>query len=473
MPEGYNRAMSSSPPQAVSKSLRPSSQHHLLLRLFWMRCAAVLGQLLVISGARIWMHIDLPLPTLAGIVLLQVLVNGATWWRAQLSMPVREPELFAQLLIDLGLLSALLYFSGGATNPFVSFYLPALAVAAASLSWRYASALTVCALLAYSALVYVYEPLHIHDEMQAMAYHLVGMWVNFAVSALLITWFVTRIAATLRDRDQRLAQAREQHLQNQRIVALGTQAASAAHELNTPLATVAVIAGELRRDARNNPALAAYAEDLRLIEEQIAICKRALDGMGANKSDSSGLTARIWFRQFADGWRLRHPSVQIDVDLGVVLSRGPGADLVLEHDQELAQILVTLLDNAAQALQRRGSGALRLSLDIDIDKRSETHRRLKVDGAILRMQVSDEGDGVAADLLAQLGQGPVQGKSGGKGIGLMLAFSSVAQFGGKLLLDSSPQRGTRAQVLIPLAALTGAGAKAGHLNEPTLETTQT
>jgi len=84
-------------------------------------------------------------------------------------------------------------------------------------------------------------------------YHLAGMWVNFALSALVISWFVTRISATLRQRDAQLAQARERQAQRAHVLALGTLAASSAHALATPLATIAVLVGELRHHARAMP----------------------------------------------------------------------------------------------------------------------------------------------------------------------------------------------------------------------------
>ncbi len=414
-------------------------QHQLLARLFWLRWTTIAGELAVLAGAHFWLRIDLPLPALLWLIGVQVLINAATWGRMRWARPAGQPELLLQLLLDLCVLTALLYFSGGATNPFVSFYLPALAAGAATLAWPYALALALCALAAYSGLVYVYQPLHIHDHGQAMAYHLAGMWINFSISALLITWFVTRIAAAVRSRDSLLAQAREQQLQGQRILALGTQAAGAAHALNTPLSTVAVIAGEMRREIRRdmagNAALAMYEEDLRIVEEQIAVCKQALESMRLD-ADAQGRgddTAALapWLAALADGWRLHHPAVQLAVETGQ-------ATLVAGQLQELSQILLTLLDNAAHAVKERG-GEVRLSLMADAGEKT----------AIIR--VADNGCGIAPELLSRLGHGPVDSRSGGKGIGLMLAFAAATQMGGHLQLRSTQGEGTVAELRFPLS----------------------
>ncbi len=398
----------------------------------------------MLAGAHWWLEISLPLPALLGLIGLQAAINAATMGRMHVAHPAGQGELFVQLLLDVAVLSALLYFSGGATNPFVSFYLPALAAGAATLAWPYAGALMLCALAGYSALVYVYEPLHIHDHEQAMTYHLAGMWINFSISALLITWFVTRIAAAMRMRDAQLALAREQQLQGQRIVALGTQAAGAAHALNTPLSTVAVIAGEMRRDMAGNAALAMYEEDLRIVEEQIAVCKQALESMrlDADAQGRSDETAALapWLAMLIDGWRLRHPAVLLAADL-------KQEGIVAGQLQELSQILLTLLDNAAHAVRERGgAGEIRLSLIADAARQPAKENQKT---AIIR--VADNGCGIAPELLPRLGDGPVDSRSGGRGIGLMLAFAAAAQMGGRLQLRSVVDEGTVAELQFPVS----------------------
>jgi len=397
-----------------------------------MRCVATLAQALLVAAAVFGMRLPLPLTPLCTVLSLMLVFNGWTWWRTRMAYPVREQELFAQLFIDISALSALLYFTGGATNPFVSFYLPALAVAAAILPSRYAVALALYSLLCYSALTYVYRPLHIHDANQGMAYHLAGMWLNFLVSAALITWFVTRMSATVRERENQLAQARELKLQDERIVALGTQAASAAHEMSTPLATVAVIAGELRNEAVRNAALAQYRDELAIIEEQIEACKQALDRMGMevptpHVAASTAVGLGEWLHHFVDLWRLRHPAVALRMSLPA--TSGPVLD-----QQLLGQIVLTLLDNAGKAVAEHGKIELELTVD--------THE------AVLR--VADDGPGIPADLLKRLGYEPVRSSTGGQGIGLMLAFATARQLGGRLILASPSRQGVNAILHLPL-----------------------
>lgn len=414
----------------LSSFFKALPQHETLRRLVLMRTIALIGQALGIAIAWRWLGIDLPLLPMFTVMLLLVVFNGWTWRRMQLVRPAGDMALFAQLFVDVAALSMLLYFSGGATNPFVSFYLPSLAVSAAILPWRFALALAVFSLACYSAMAFTYVPLHVHDPDQAVAYHLFGMWANFALSAGLITWFVMRMSGALRARDAQLALAREKHLQSERILSLGTQAASTAHAMGTPLSTVAVIVGELRNEAKSGTALAAYSEDLAIIEAQIALCKAALGHMSTpDAGTNEAAMLSTWLQQFIEQWRLRHPAVRLNVSL-------PSGNGHIRHAQAIGQILLTLLDNAAQAVARD---------DMPI------HFSLLAGPQAATILIKNEGRGIDADLLKKLGYEPVQSTSGGQGIGLMLAFATARQIGVTIGLASSRRNGVAATLTIPLA----------------------
>ena len=423
------------PRMLFSTFFRVPPQHETLRTIVLMRVIALAGQLLAVALARFWLQIDLPLFPLFTAMLFLAAFNGWTWRRMQRARPAGDAELFMQLLVDVMTLSALLYFSGGATNPFVSFYLPAIAVAAAILPWRHAAVLSLFSVVCYSIMTSVYIPLHIPDPDRAVAYHLAGMWANFAVSAALITWFVAHMSRAVRERDRQLALAREQHLQSERMIALGTQAASAAHEMGTPLATVAVIAGELRHEAKRDAALAAYSDDLATIDTQIALCKTALEHMSMQaRLDTASASAdkvfmRRWLAQFIDDWRLRHPATRLDLSL-------PSSDASIGNVRAVGQILLTLLDNAGRAAAEADTLVV---------------VSLKIEARAVVVQVKDAGPGIDAGLLKKLGYEPVQSTSGGQGIGLMLAFATARQIAATIELAARQPNGTIATLTIPLA----------------------
>lgn len=152
--------------------------------------------------------------------------------------------------------STLLYYSGGSTNPFVSYYLVPLTIAAATLPWIYSMVLSGLALTGYTLLLIWYHPLHlqaVQHEAMLINLHLFGMWLNFALSAAFITFFVVKMSEALRWQAHMQAERREESMRDQQLLAVATQAAGAAHELGTPLATMSVLLNELRQERPQDP----------------------------------------------------------------------------------------------------------------------------------------------------------------------------------------------------------------------------
>ncbi len=407
-------------------NLHALPQNAALKTVALMRLAALGCLIIVLAPAVALLGITLPALPIACTLMVLLAFNAWRWRQARRPDLAPEREVFIQLLADIAALSVMLYCSGGATNPFVSFYLPALALAAAMLRWQYALLLAAIAVAAYSLLTSFYVPLHLGDPERAISYHLAGMWANFAVSALLITWFVARLSHTVRQRDAQLAEARVQQLQGERLLALGIQAANAAHELGTPLSTIAIITAELRHEVDAVPAF--LQEELAIIEQQLALCKAALERMGRTSPAPEGdATSAQWLEQFLARWRLRYPATRIVSDIAPLTA----APLPYEA---LAQILTTLLDNAAQAV-KANDATVRVSL------RAET--------GSARFTIADGGPGIAPDILMQLGHKQIASKTG-RGIGLLLAFATARQIGATIALSSPPEGGAVAVLDAPL-----------------------
>jgi two-component system, sensor histidine kinase RegB len=408
--------------------------------LFWLRSLAIIGQLVTIAVVQIFVGVHLPLPAMLLVISLEVAFNALTWWRVSRQRPESNLELFGQLWVDLGSLSALLFLSGGTTNPFVSLYLPSLAIAAAVLPWHLMLWLAAFAVACYAVLGFDSVPLNLDNPANLFDYYRAGMWVNFTVSVGLIAWFVARMSRALRQRDAALGDAQQRLLRDERAVALGVQAATVAHEIGTPLSTIAMLSEELRDAARTDKGLAPYTADLDLLEQQMTLCTSALARLRSRASaPASRQPVGEWLESFAQQWRLRHPHVKFE-QLGT-----PPAEMNLDDTVAVSQILTILLDNAARASRDHVTLAATLSLP----------------GDRIQFEVCDAGPGIPASLRGSLGSMPVDSTQGGHGVGLYLAFSAAARLGGSIELTDASEtrpRGTRAVLRLPVAGRQSSGA---------------
>jgi len=392
-----------------------------LSHLFWLRSLAIIGQLCTIAFVQLFIGVQLPLPAMLFVIAMEVAFNGVTWLRVTQDRPESNLELFGQLWVDLGALSALLFLSGGTTNPFVSLYLPSLAIAAAVLPWYLTAWLASFAVACYVLLGFDNVPLNLDNPANLFDYYRAGMWVNFMVSVCLIVWFVARMSRALRQRDTALGDAQQRLLRDERAVALGVQAATVAHEIGTPLSTIAMLTEELRDVARTDNGLAPYAADLELLDKQITLCTSALARLRSRaSSEGSRQVVSEWLGPFVEQWRLRHPHVKFEL-----LDNAPD-DLSLDDTVAVGQILTILLDNAARA-----------SRDFVSLRAYPAARAGYVD-----FEVCDAGPGIPASLRASIGAAPVDSTQGGHGVGLYLAFSSAARLGGSIELADVAQSGS-------------------------------
>ncbi|MEK6708600.1 MAG: ATP-binding protein [Pseudomonadota bacterium] len=403
-----------------------------LQRLFLLRNIALVAQCLTFALAHWVLEMQLPWTEMVTVVTLLAALNLATWVRLRRNWPVSSIEFFAQLLVDVFALSALLYFSGGSTNPFISLYLLPLTIAAAALPWIYTWAMAAITISCYTLLLFYYVPLpHDHSEHTSeFNLHVSGMWLAFVLSTVLIAWFVVKMGISIRERDKDLALAREQALRNEQIIALGTLAAGAAHELGTPLATMAVVTGELQKEYPEN---SEFQNDVRILRDQITHCKRTLtqllaDVGQARAEDASGQAVDHFLQQVLDKWQLMRPMVKFSYRSSGIQ---PAPQILGAH--LLSQSLLNLLNNAADA-----------SLDrIEIESSWDQQELL--------LEILDYGKGLSEEAVQRAGQAFFTSKPGqGFGIGLFLANANIERFGGSVSLTNREGGGARTQVRLPL-----------------------
>jgi two-component system sensor histidine kinase RegB len=434
-------------------ALTNQTGHSHLRRLLILRCVAIVAQCATLGLVYRFLDMDLHwLPMLSTIIALAML-TFLSWLRLQNSKPVSNFELFGQLCADVIALSVLFFYGGGSTNPLISLFILPLVITAATLPHIFTWAMTVITTCSYTLLMKYHLPfllkykgeseaqtVQIQDmKMQGMDMtyviqpdiafniHVVGMWIGFVISAVVVSFFVVKMASTVRERDETLSKIREDTLRNERIVALGIQAAGAAHEMGTPLSTLAVVIGELKRD---HAVLPEWRENLTILESQVQACKRILGKLLANAQDNETQTLQPLEEFIAatlDEWQLLRPTVQCHYQTFGVQ---PAPQLMTIP--ALRAALLNLLNNAADASPEK----------INI----ETH--WNADEFILK--IHDYGNGLTPETAARAGSAFFTTKKEGKGLGLLLANVTIERMSGKVRLFNRQGGGATTEVTLPL-----------------------
>lgn len=400
----------------------------LIILRWWLLGILTLSMLL----AHFALHLSLDFPVLIQITLGFAVLNGITHWRLNKNHPVTIAELLAQLCVDIVSISLLLYFTGGATNPFVSYLLIPICIGAMTLP----RLLTVCtamlATLSYWWLLSWYIPVESlapHHHGDGTSLHIYGMWLNFILSAAIISAFVSRIAYQLRTQQQLLQAQRERVLHAEQLTTIATLTAGTAHELSTPLGSIKIAIDELHQ--------AALPADLRpevnVIRQQIALCQQTLAQLRDRSRTSDALnpsaqSVKDWLTSTLDQWSLINPHSQLDQTLAAV-----DPEAFIQQDPTLAQSLINLLSNAAE----HTVGPIKLF--------AQSTR----DSSTLQIDIKDDGPNLSETIRQRWGQPFNSERSGGMGLGVFLSNSTIERHGGELqLLETASGKITR--IVLPV-----------------------
>lgn len=382
------------------------------------------GLLLLMLWSERYIGVKLPWLAMGATLLLLAVLNAFTALRLRQPAAARPPEILMHLLADLAGLTVLLLYTGGWANPFVSLLLLPVVMAAlllpAAMAW-FAGALSVGA---YSLVAYINVPLNIPPE-KAFYLHVSGMWFNFAASVVVVVFMVLKLRTQLADRERELAAFREDNLRNEQVVAVALTAAGAAHELGTPLNTLAVLNESLLADADDS-----NREDLELMRTQIERCRNLLHDLSrtAQAAASEPVAADTYLARLAEEWRLLRPAVEVEAAWTDAQAAPP-----IHPPASLDQSLINLLNNAADA----APGLVRIQARI-------------VDDA-LQIDILDSGPGPAPALRAMAEPG--RSSKGGLGLGLFLSNASIENLGGQVTLSEREHGGTCVSVWLPLRGL--------------------
>lgn len=429
------------PPGSMYPSRPEAAPQMALPWIVKLRYGRALGEIATAAAVEWFLSIDLPLGWMAIMPALTLASN--VWLSRRASRPASKRLQASGIVagvfaLDTLCLTALLMLSGGPNNPFSLLYLVFITLSAAILTKPQTWALGAFATVCFGALFWVYRPiaaLEVHQQSAGPNLHLIGMWVGFGVAALLVAMFSGKISELLRQREESLIGIQQELAKKDRLASLVTLAAGAAHELNTPLATIAVAAKELERCAAQIPGGSAIADDSRLIRAEVERCRAILNRMSAEGAEPAGETpaaVRV-FDLLSEVAAKFGPAGVVRVDLA-----GAARSLELMAPRHaVEQALIALVKNALQA-SPPGAGV--------------TVSAVTQDG-LLCLQVEDHGQGMPPDTLRHIGEPFFTTKPPGHGMGLgvFLVRTLAERLGGRLTFESAPGKGTVATLQLPLA----------------------
>ncbi|TGX54791.1 HAMP domain-containing histidine kinase [Sphingomonas gei] len=405
-------------------------------QLVQLRWIAVAGQTLTILLVHFGLRVPLPVIEMLGVVLALACANLL----GTIALPrhrVYDGEIMVALLLDMAALTLQLYFSGGATNPFISLYLLQVVLGAILLPSAAVAVLVSATALSYALLSVSYVPLALPQGLlvDSPALFAAGRWLAFVMVASLLVLFITRISRNLRTRDTHVADLRQHAAQEDGIVRMGLFASGAAHELGTPLGTLAVILADWRRMPAviGDPELASEVEEMRAeVQRCKAIVSDILHSAGQPRGEAmEGQPAGPYLDAVAEAWQATHPHVPLDY------VRDAAGGAVIAVDAALRQAIWNLLDNAAEA----SPAGVRLTASAD--------------DRMLAVTVVDWGDGFSPEALAQIGKLYQSTKGAGHGVGLFLAINVARRLGGRLEASNRVGGGAEVRLLLPLAQRQG------------------
>ena len=400
--------------------------------LLLIRFIAIGGQVLALLYLQQAFDVDLTATPVLVIVSGLVLFTLLSWLRLRDKTEIPDRVFLGQLLVDVAALTLLVYFTGGSANPFIFLFILPVIFAAASIRPAFTALIALAAMLSYTLLMFFHVPVADeyagHDGVQL---HVWGMWYGFILSAGLVAFFVSRIATALRQRDRSLAAARENALRAEQVVTLGTLAAGTAHELGTPLSTMAILTREMQEEYADRQEL---TDDLSVIREQLDRCKSILVKMASDAGQIQADSGHIvsidkYLAELFEEWQRTRTDTVIAVECS-----GVEPPPLIIADKSLGQAVINVLNNAADASRTR--------IELNGNWTAEH----------LTISIKDDGSGIPEDYKNELGNKILTTKSAvqGLGIGLFLAQTILKRLGGEISFTNQASGGLHTHIELPL-----------------------
>ncbi|HMM65327.1 MAG TPA: ATP-binding protein [Dokdonella sp.] len=417
----------------------PHGPRQLVATLAWLRMCAVAGQALTVLFVARVLELAIPVPALAAGIGTLALFGMFAFWRLRQPRPIGAMQPVAHIAVDTLVLGYLLYLTGGASNPFVSLLVMPITLAATALPLRSVSMVAALSVGTYLLLMRYHVPLPQlsgENSLHPFSLHLTGMAISFAITAGMLGYFIARLARALRAQQAEAELERERALRDEGILAIATQAASTAHELNTPLSTMRTLLGELGREHHADAALSA---DIGLLASQAERCRDILrELVKVGSSQLAGSAEWISVSALADSTRDAFGLLRPEIEVGFSIDENV-ANRRIAVVPALHHAIINLLNNAADASLANGDARVELAIDGNDE--------------VLELDVRDYGRGMSAGVRPTAGLRFETTKHDGLGLCLAPANATAERLGGTLIARTADGGGTLQRLRLPLATL--------------------
>ena len=422
----------------------PTSRGRVRLRtLSNLRWLAVGGQSATLFIVYFGLAYQLPLVECIGVIAASAILNLVLTVRFPATHRLTNLEATIFLAYDVLQLAALLYLTGGLENPFALMFLAPVVIAASTLNLGNTLILAGLSFAAVSLVSIMHLPLPWapHEALQLPALYQVGIWASIVIGIGFTSIYAWRIGSEAARMSAGLAATQLALAREHRMASIGALAAAAAHELGTPLGTIAVVARELEREL---PKGSEQAEDASLLRTQAERCRIILTRLARPEQSVLDATNRMSVAAMLDDLvgRYRNEELQIEIQLAPSADAGPVPKIW--RAPELLHSLNNFVANAADFANHR----------IEI--------RVAWDGTSLQLTIDDDGPGFAPEILERLGEPYVTSRPGsyalgetqlspsetftgqqGMGLGFFIAKTLIEQTGGRVQVRNHPGGGAR------------------------------
>ncbi|TLX48309.1 sensor histidine kinase [Pseudoalteromonas phenolica] len=393
-------------------------------RLLLLRTIAILMQLLLVLASAFWFDKSIELLPVLTVIAIESCFQLVSVFAYRKTSEAAPSGMMLQLLADIMFMTVLLSLSGGASNAFVSMLIIPIVIAAVTLPSQFVIIISFCSLVAYGYLFVTMGGHHMHH--MDMELHFKGMWANFVLSVFIVVMVVMAMAKQLRVKEQSLAKVREKQLKNEQLIALGSAAAQATHQLATPLGNINLLFEELKEDYPEHPALVDMGKAINTCKEQLDLFRAQTEKF--KSSDSFGVQSTLAILEELETlMALQFPEQSLVMDEVV--------DTFVSDDPMLIPALLNVIANGAQANTK--TNAKEIIIKSSIER-----------GAWV-LSITDHGPGIDPKKMERLGHTLVKSESG-LGMALVLSHASIERLKGTIRLENQCKYGAKTTITLPI-----------------------